>query len=482
MRKRQWFAIEGREAKLYRQGMTLFHADRIEDPLFSRLSLAWQFAVAGAAVLVVGMVLIGLWVTSRIEREAVRNAGSATALYVDSIIAPLTSELTSAETLSEGARKTLTETLQQGALSTRLFSFKLWRTDGTIIFASSPSLIGKRFKVSPKLASASAGTVHAEFDHLHSDENRIERESRIALLEIYSPIREAWSGEVVAVAEFYEKADELRADLNTVRMQSWLVVAAVTAGMLVLLFGIVARGNHRIKTQRRSLDAQVVELSRMLAVNRSLRLRADRANQRAAALNEQYLRRISAELHDGPTQLLGFAALRLEAISTGRARDDDALRVQQSINTAIEDIRNICRGLTLPELEMLSGDDVALRAIREHETHSRGEVLARIAPVHVASQAAKICIYRFIQETLSNAARHAKASRVSVGVAEAGGMVEICVEDDGIGFVRRPDDRGLGLTGLEERITGLGGQLEIQSGSAGTTLRMKIPAHDTDHA
>jgi signal transduction histidine kinase len=345
--------------------MTLSHADRIEGPLFSRLSLALQFAVAGAAVLVVGMVLIGLWVTSRIEREAVRNAGSATALYVDSIIAPLTSELTSAETLSEDARKTLTETLQQGALSTRLFSFKLWRTDGTIIFSSEPSLIGKRFKVSPKLASASAGTVHAEFD---------------------------------------------------------------------------------------------------------------------AALNEQYLRRISAELHDGPTQLLGFAALRLEAISTARARDDDALRVQQSLNTAIEDIRNICRGLTLPELEMLSGGDVALRAIREHETHSRGEVLARIAPVHVASQAAKICIYRFIQETLSNAARHAKASRASVSVAEEGGMVETCVEDGGVGFVRCADDRGLGLTGLEERITGLGGQLEIQSGSAGSMLRMKIPAHDTDHA
>ncbi|MDM9625332.1 sensor histidine kinase [Rhizobium sp. S152] len=441
-----------------------------------RFSLAQQFIVAGAIVLVIGMVLIGLWVTTRIEDAAVRNSAAATALYVDGIIAPLTQEMASGAALSESAQQLLKETLQRGALRSRLFSFKLWRPDGTVIFSTEQTLVGRKFRVGTGLTTALAGGIHARFDDLHADENKLERDSRQTLLEIYSPIREAWSGDVIGVAEFYERADDLSAELRSARLQSWLVVASVTAGMLVLLFVIVARGSQIIATQRHSLDRQVAELSRMLSLNDALRARADKANQRTATLNERYLRRISAELHDGPTQLLGFAALRLEAISKGRARDDDALQVKQSIAEAIKDIRDICRGLTLPELKPLAGHEVARRAIQTHQTHSKSSVEAEIGEIAVSSQAAKICIYRFIQETLSNAARHAKASDISVKVRELGGMIEVSVHDNGMGFQVKPGDFGLGLAGIEERVAGLGGQFQLISDTAGTTVRMTIPS------
>jgi signal transduction histidine kinase len=456
--------------------MNYFPLSRLRQVLHERLSLAWQFAIVAAFVLVVGMGVIGFWVTTRIEEAAVRNSASATALYVDSIIAPLTRELASSPTLGEGARLALTETLKQGVLSSRLFSFKIWRPDGTIIFSNEESLIGQHFAMTEGLSTALAGSVHADFDELEGDENLLEQQSDQPLLEIYSPIREPWSGEIIAVAEFYEKAADLRADLTHVRWQSWLVVGVVTAGMLIALYGIVARGSHLIQVQRRALDDRVAELSRMLDVNRSLRVRVDKATQRTATLNERYLRRISAELHDGPAQLLGFAALRLEAISKGRAKGDDETLVRSSISEAIQEIRNICRGLTLPELGVLSGDNVVRRAISAHETHSRAKVKANIGRLELSSQASKICIYRFVQETLSNATRHAQASEIAVSVQQTEHAAVIRVHDNGKGFVRDADAGGLGLTGLEERLAGLGGVLEITSTrGSGTTVSMTLP-------
>ncbi len=444
--------------------------------LRQRLTLAWQFGIAGGLVLVLGMALIGLWVTSRIEGAAVRNAANATALYVDSIIAPLTQELASATSLGEGAKLALTETLQQGVLRDRLYSFKIWRPDGTVLFSSEPSLVGKHFSMTEGLATALSGSVHAEFDDLKGEENQLEQKSGQPLLEIYSPIREPWSGDIIGVAEFYEIASDLRAELAVARLQSWLVVGTVTAGMLALLFIIVARGSHLIDVQRRSLDAQVIELSRMLDLNRALRKRADRANQRTATLNERYLRRISAELHDGPAQLLGFAALRLEAIAKGKAKGDDESLVSSSITEAIQEIRDICRGLTLPELETLSGDDVVRRAIQAHETRSRTRIISNVGPLDIPAQAAKICAYRFIQEALSNATRHAGASKISVTAAEDDQHIRIAVEDNGTGFVRSGDEDGLGLAGLEERLAGLGGRLDIASDAkAGTRICMTLP-------
>ena len=68
------------------------------------ISLAGQFVLAAAGVLLFGMSAIGLWVSGRIEDSVIHNAAAATALYVDSIIAPLTQELAQSNNLGEGAR------------------------------------------------------------------------------------------------------------------------------------------------------------------------------------------------------------------------------------------------------------------------------------------------------------------------------------------------------------------------------------------
>ncbi len=108
-------------------------------------SLARQFVLAAALVLLFGMGAIGFWVSTRIEEAVTHNAAAATALYVDSIIAPLTQDMAQSHELTEGAKLALRETLSQGVLSQKMFSFKIWTPDGTIVFSNEESLVGKRF-------------------------------------------------------------------------------------------------------------------------------------------------------------------------------------------------------------------------------------------------------------------------------------------------------------------------------------------------
>lgn len=441
-----------------------------------RFTLAGQFAVAGFLVLIVGMMLIGLWVTANIEKAILQNRADATALFVDSIVSPLAQELPSQLTLQPMSQRQLLDAVKNGPLSERLFSFKIWSPDGTIAFSSDPELLGKRFPLQPALQTALRGNVVAEFDEMEGEEHLAERTSGDILLEIHSPIRDATTGHVIGVAEFYERSSQILSELAHARRRSWMVVAGVTSGMLGLLFLIVARGSRRIERQRQKLDDQVEELSQLLAANTRLRNRVDEAAQRTVTLNERYLRRISADLHDGPTQLLSFAILRLEAIRKGKGRDDDEALVRRSINDAMDEIRSVCRDLRLPELEGISGREVAARAIQSHEFHARVEVQANICDIDVKTHGAKICLYRFLQETLSNATRHAGAARIAACVRPHGTGIAAAVEDDGVGFSPNPDRPGLGLAGLKERIQSLGGSMDIVATSkGGTSVRMFLP-------
>jgi len=84
-------------------------------------------------------------------------------------------------------------------------------------------------------------------------------------------------------------------------------------------------------------------------------------------------------------------------------------------------------------------------------------------------------IYRLVQESLTNIARHAAANHVSVSVHAGDERVEIEVRDDGRGFDPEADVGGFGLRGMRERVALVGGTLELTSGMGGTTVRASVP-------
>ena len=330
-------------------------------------SLVVRFVTAGGAVMLAAMLLIGSWITARIEDSVVANAASVGALYLDSFVSPLSQELAAGDRLSEPAGRALAEVFGASGMGERIVSFKIWKPDGLVVHASNPDIIGERFAPTPELEAALRGEVSGSFEDLDDDENAAEAALGLPLLEIYSPIHEVWSGKIIAVAEFYEVATELERDLASARRASWLLVAGVFLASGLMLLGIVRAGGRTIARQQAMLEAQVAESRDIAAQNVELRRRAVGASARAAAQAERSLRQVSADLHDGPAQYVALAAMRLESLvpdtEAGRA---EAETLRLGLQSALAEIRAISRGLSLPELDGLPLAEVARRAVAAH--------------------------------------------------------------------------------------------------------------------
>nr|CAD6422251.1 sensor histidine kinase [Rhizobium sp. Q54] len=455
---------------------------------WSQQSLARQFLLAGGVVSVSAALVVGAFVTTLIEAAVTRNSAATTAMYVDSIIAPLLPDLQSAEVLDDITSRTLDETFGQGALGNRVLSFRLWRGDGTVLYATDRGMVGKQFPPSEKLQRAFSGTMLAQFER--SDDEVGGSPIGTPLLEIYNPILQPWSGEVVAVSEFYEVAQGFERSLSEARLLSWLAVAAAVALFFLSLSAIVMRGSRMIEDQKVALTQQVAELSHLLQQNRALHARAQRASQRATALNESYLRRLGADLHDGPAQLVAYAALRIDSKllvaedTPRRLRQDELSAIKARLHEAMEEIRSICRGLILPDIENAALHDVITRAVQAHSQRTNTPVTLHLSETSAElSPSAKICVYRFVQEALNNGFRHAGGIGQKVRQTVDGDHIVVEVEDEGPGFdPERARPGGLGLAGLRERIESLGGHFSVKSSDKGTTVRMMVAAGGVEQA
>ena len=173
------------------------------------LSLARQFALAGGVIMLIAMLSVGIWVSRWIEEVVVRNTANATALYMESFIAPLMQDLADRDSLSPKSRLEISSLIKDTALGQRVVSFKLWRKGGFLADASNEELVGQNFEVTENLRLAWDGHVRADFEDTDDLEDVAEKALNLPLLEVYSPIREIRTGEVIAVAEFYEVATDL---------------------------------------------------------------------------------------------------------------------------------------------------------------------------------------------------------------------------------------------------------------------------------
>ena len=453
-------------------------------------SLARQFLLAGGLVAFAAMLLVGAYVTSLIQQAVTRNSAASTALYVDSIIAPLLPDLKTDQTLDDVSTRALDETFGQGALGGKVISFKLWRKDGTILYSTDKNVLGKRFEPGDKLRTAFSGQMVAKFGMPEDPESNLERGQGKSLLEIYNPILQPWSGEVVAVSEFYEVAEDFEQSLYQAQLHSWLAVGTVILGFFLLLSAIVFRGSRTIDNQRQALTQRIAELSELLSQNKALHARAQRASSRATALNESYLRRLGADLHDGPAQLVAYAALRVDSrllvdpATPKDARETEVTTIKARLDEAMDEIRSICSGLVLPQIETAELPDVLRRAVNAHRQRSGLDVaLFMSQSSKPLSPSAKICVYRFVQEALNNGFRHGGGIGQSVHQTFDDGNVVIEVSDRGPGFDPgkvRPE--GLGLAGLRERIESLGGTFDIKTSKDGTTVRMSLSVHEVEQA
>jgi signal transduction histidine kinase len=219
------------------------------------------------------------------------------------------------------------------------------------------------------------------------------------------------------------------------------------------------------------------------------RLAAERAgremrelSQRLVATQEEERRHLSRELHDHVGQVL--TALRMELGRIDRARPASDARVagavaeaKRLVDTMFRTVRDLALGLRPSML-----DDLGLRAalewlVRDVSRRSGIDVEVRIeGAVDTLPDGYQTCVYRAIQEALTNAVRHARTKAARVDVVAAADGLRISVADNGVGFDTSRPPQGLGLRGIEERVRDLGGRLSIRSAPGqGTALFMELP-------
>lgn len=313
------------------------------------------------------------------------------------------------------------------------------------------------------------------------------------LLEVYSPIRSRGTDEVIAVAEFYYGTDDLRREIGAAQRQSWLVVGAATILIYLLLSVFIRRASDTIADQQRILADQVARLTVLLRQNDELHERVRGAAARTTALNERFLRRISAELHDGPAQEMGLALLRLDHVHarcTGpdaepglrAATERDLELVEQSLRQALRDVRATSSGLLLPQLSEIPLGEAILRAARAHGRRTGTDVPLALADLPTeAPLATKIAAFRIVQEALANSWRHVGGAAADVRVAarRSGDRLRLEIADRGPGFDPATVDASeehLGLVGMRERVVSLGGEFVVESAfGRGTWIVASLP-------
>jgi len=435
-----------------------------------RPTLAVQFLIANLIVLLAGMAVIGSWVGAQIEAGVLDHAASTSAFFVDSVISPRLQVL-AAKTQLDDADISQIDWLMDATLhGRRVVEVKIWSTDGTVLYSRrNPPLIGRHFGVDDDLGQALRGEVNANISDLQDEENEYERQDFSRLLQVYAPIHHDIDGRIIGVTEFYQPTEELDTDINAARARSWLVVGMVTAAAYLLLAGIVKRGSDTIIRQGGLLRRQFGELS-------TLHERVRQAAVRTTTLNEQALRRLSADLHDGPGQTLALALLRLDNLRNPPNGDltSDFNIVHGAVRDALAELRTISAQLRTPELKPLSIVEIAERVVDAHRRRTGAHVeLHAVELPTQAPLAIKIAVLRTLQEALSNATRHARAQLpIDVEVRAAGDSLHVTVVDHGDGFdvhLAQYSD-GLGLVGMRERAQLLGGTFEIHSRPGDGTL------------
>lgn len=206
---------------------------------------------------------------------------------------------------------------------------------------------------------------------------------------------------------------------------------------------------------------------------------------------EMERKRIAAELHDGIGQSMSAVKFCVEEATRHMASCDapEGKRLLESvvprIQAAIEEVRRISMDLrptTLDDLGILPTLAWFCREFQGIYQDIRMEKHIAIQEQDV-SPAIKTVIFRIVQEAVNNAAKYAHAGKISISLARVGGkMIELKVEDDGIGFdlaevvVRSGSDRGYGLVSMRERADFSGGLFHLAAAPGqGTQVRVTWP-------
>jgi len=288
--------------------------------------------------------------------------------------------------------------------------------------------------------------------------------------------------EIVDLLSALQEASRERAEgeasmlyANTLRRVLSLAGLAVFAGLIVAF--VASRHVGRLERQ----------IERQRFAEQQNRRDLERLSARLVSAQEEERRSLARELHDAVGQALtaikmemGVAQRGVEADSRARASLEEARAIAETTLQNVRDLSQLLHPSMLDDFGLPEALRAYLRSfarrtgIRAQLTHER---MDERLPTEL-----EVCVYRIVQEALTNVARHSGASSCTVSLIRREGFLHLTVEDDGHGIIApvvRPVDvpRGLGVIGMRERAQALSGTFDIENRhEGGTRVVVRLPA------
>jgi signal transduction histidine kinase len=209
---------------------------------------------------------------------------------------------------------------------------------------------------------------------------------------------------------------------------------------------------------------------------------------RVVQVQEAERGRVALELHDTITQMLCAVLVRSQVLADNlparnRPAKGEALKLHEIIGKTVQEVERISRNLRPSILDHLGLEAVLLDTSTEFA--NRTGVPVQVTCVELTPRLpadTELALYRILQETLKNVEKHAHARQVTVYLTNPGNIVQLTITDDGTGFdtARYSGNRkgrgGLGLLGMRERASHVGGVLEVKSTRRhGTAVEIRVP-------
>lgn len=229
-------------------------------------------------------------------------------------------------------------------------------------------------------------------------------------------------------------------------------------------------------TERKQIDAELRESESRYRI----------LSERVIHAQEEERRRIARELHDSLGQSLTSLLIGLRGIeqfTTDKAIAPCIAHLRETATNTIDDVQRLARGLRPVVLDDIGFTPAIQRYVSDCARTYQLEIDLHTndleSPHRLASEHAT-ALYRIVQEALTNVVRHAEAKHVSVVIERHPKGLRAIIEDDGKGFCTEKQfpttSHGLGLIGIRERASMLGGKTTIESGpNQGTALFVDLP-------
>jgi signal transduction histidine kinase len=425
--------------------------------------------------------LRGAIISDTIRSGVTEVVAQTVAAGFDSLVANAIGPIVGNEVLTDEDRARLAALFEIGseAQSTRLIQLRIFRTNGQMLFEATDGIVDSDQQ--SRFAQALAGQITSDVVELPILPAGPTGTYPITLLRLYTPLHESGTDRIFGVAALYYSARSLLDIQARTQTAVWTAGLVIGAAVIALLAIPVSAADRTISRQARQLSTNL-ERSRQLSDEvRGLHRASEQLRLDAIDANEQLLARVGSDIHDGPLQLMTLAILQLtRATKDGATPSAEALQPTVALTTeAMTELRNISVGLVLPELSGLTLEQTLILAIQRHEGTTGTTVSHDLVGLdHRVESDIQVCLYRVVQESLSNAFRHSDGRDQMVQGRHSDGAIQIEISNSPSRATEASDSMRpkLGLRGMRLRLEAVGGTMSVEMRQDRTVVRALVPS------